>query len=208
MPDDRRARRVRVLKVALPAAAVALIAAVFLFSGRRAVDGLSVGGLAIDPADGLRLSSPRFTGETASGQPFVVTADWALPDGPDPSRVTLGPMRGQITLGPERRVVLEATAGVLFPKAERLTLGEGVVVTTSDGYRATVAAAEVDFRAEEARAEGPVMGEGPLGRIDAGAMRAARRDGQDYIWFERGVRVLANPSADREKPAQHGERAP
>jgi lipopolysaccharide export system protein LptC len=208
MPHDRRARRVRFLKVALPAAAVALIAAMFLFSGRRAVEGLGVGGLEIDPADGLRLSSPRFTGETTSGQPFVVTADWALPDGPDPSRVTLGPMRGQITLDPGRRVTLEAATGALFPKEERLTLGEGVVVTTSDGYRATVASAEVDFGAEEARAEGPVAGEGPLGRIEAGAMRAARRDGADYIWFERGVRVLANPAAGRDKPAPQGGRAP
>jgi lipopolysaccharide export system protein LptC len=208
MPDDRRARRVRFLKIALPAAAVALIAAVFLFSGRRAVEGLSVGGLAIDPAEGLRLTSPRFTGETSSGQPFVVTADWALPDGPDPARVTLGPMRGQITLDPARRVTLQAAAGVLFPKDQRLTLGEGVVVTTSDGYRATVASAEIDFGAEAARAEGPVTGEGPLGRIEAGALRAARRDGQDYIWFERGVRVLANPAAGRDRPAPQGERAP
>jgi lipopolysaccharide export system protein LptC len=208
MPDDRRSRRVRFLKIALPAAAVALIAAVFLVSGRRPVEGLSIGGLAIDPAEGLRLSSPRFTGETGSGQPFVVTADWALPDGPDPGRVTLGPMRGQITLDPQRRVTLEAATGVLFPKDERLTLGDGVTVTTSDGYRATVASAEVDFGAEEARAEGPVAGEGPLGRIEAGAMRAARRDGQDYIWFERGVRVLANPAADRDRPAPQGDRAP
>jgi lipopolysaccharide export system protein LptC len=89
-----------------------------------------------------------------------------------------------------------------------MTLGDGVVVTSSDGYRATVASAEVDFGAEEARAEGPVTGEGPLGRIEAGAMRAARRGGEDYIWFERGVRVLANPAARKAGPAPQGERAP
>jgi lipopolysaccharide export system protein LptC len=207
MPDRGRARRVRLLKVALPAAALALIGAVFLFSGRGEIEGLRIEGLAVDPEQGLRLTNPRFTGETDDGRPFVLTADWALPDGPDPTRVELGPMRGQIALDPERRLTLTARSGELFPKDERVRLGEGVEVELSDGHSARATAIEIDIAGQTARSDGPVAGEGPLGAIEAGAMRAARRDGADYIWFEGGVRVRANPAAGRATDAG-GERAP
>ncbi len=208
MGDSRRARRARLLKIGLPAAAAALVAAVFLVSGRARLDGFDPGAFEIDPAAGLRLANPRFTGETASGRPFVLTADWALPDAPDPARVDLGPIRGQVSLSPGRMVSLEAEGGTLHPKDERLSLGDGVTVTTSDGYRAFAPAVTVDFAAEEARSPGPVEAEGPLGRLEAGTMRAARRDGADYIWFEGGVRVRGNPAARPDTPAPEGDRAP
>lgn len=192
-----RRRLVRVLRVGLPVAALALLGAIFLFPSPEisgvSVEGMSVGG------EGLRLERPRFSGEDADGRPFVVTADWALPDGPDPEEIALGPLEGQARADAERALTLEAGGGVLRVKEERLRLEEGVAVETSDGWRLTASAAEVDLDAGTLDAVGPVEGSGPMGRLTAAAMRAERRPEGAYVRFEGGVTLRIRPGAAQEE---------
>ncbi len=76
----------RQLKVLLPIGAVLLIGMIFMFGRERAgvIDAEQAADMAALGA-GLRLDNPRFAGVTEDGDPFVVTADWALPDGPSPT---------------------------------------------------------------------------------------------------------------------------
>lgn len=187
---------VRVLKVVLPLTALLLISALFLVGQRdESEPGLGFSGLEIDGEQGLRMAEPRFTGLTPDGLPFRVTAEWALPDGPDPERVGLGPLEGAVTLDDGRIATIVADAGDLRPKLERLTLRGGIVATLSDGWRVEAPGATVDGRAQTLTATGPVRGAGPSGEIEAGSMRAARDGETHYVWFEGGVKVRIDPAA-------------
>jgi lipopolysaccharide export system protein LptC len=192
---DRYSRIVRWLRIILPLAALALLLAVFLLPRELLVGRIGLSGLSFDPGQGLRLESPRFSGTTPDGQPFAVTADWALPDAPDPTRIDLGPLAGEFVVEPGQTVRLTAEAGEYRPKDGLLSLDGGVVVTTSDGYRMTAARARADIDARTLRVEGPVAGEGALGRIEADSMRAVQRDGENHVWFEGNVRVRIVPGA-------------
>ncbi|MFV0474752.1 MAG: hypothetical protein ACK5MQ_11190 [Pikeienuella sp.] len=211
--DGRRALIVRALKIALPAAALAVFAALFVFNGARYDGGISFEGVDLSALDeGLKLTNPRFTGATGRGEPFSVAAEWALPDGPDPERVDLSGVKGEIELESGRMVTLEAVAGVLLPKTRAVTLSGGVRLTTSDGYSLTAAAAAFDPEADEVTASGDVMAESALGRITADEMRARRapeaegQSGEDaYIWFENRVKVRIEASAMAPRRGQGGD---
>lgn len=200
MPGPSRSGLVRLFKVALPLAAVGLLAALFL-AGRPEIGGVVLSDLDFDAEDGLRLLNPEVSGETEAGEPFSATAEWARPDGPDPERVALGGVRGEVALQDGRRLTLAAGGGELRPRAETMRLEDGVVIQTSDGYRLRAAAADVDIAARQVAAVGPVEGRGPAGAIFAGSMRVERRDDEtaagDYIWFEDRVRVVIDPTAER-----------
>ena len=193
MADDSYTRQVRVLRLLLPLLAVLLLLAVFLFPRTFFLRDIDLSGLSFDPSEGLRLRNPRFAGTTDAGQPFEIVSEWALPDSPDPEHITLGPLSGQIAVDTEQTVRLEAEGGEYRPKAGLLTLEGGVTVSTADGYRMTLETADVDVKARTLEGTGPVSGQGPVGSIEAGSMRAARREDGDYIWFENGVRVIVQP---------------
>lgn len=210
-------RAVRGLKIALPLIALALLSAIFLLPGRNDLDL----GLVYSTADlvklgeGLSVSRPRIEGSTARGEPFVVEADMATPDGPDPKLIGLDGVRAAFTQAEGREIRVESGDGELRPKAQTLALGGGVVMTTSDGYRVTTDRVEADLKKGEAVAPGPVKAAGPAGSIESGSFRALRveapKDGNtaastegsalgavppgDYLWFENGVRVIWTPGA-------------
>lgn len=207
MSDDAYTRNVRLLRFLLPMAAIALLLAVFLFPRTLLLRNIDLSGLIFDPAEGLRLKNPRFSGTTDAGQPFSIRSEWALPDAPDPTRITLGPLSGEIAVEPGQIVGVEAAGGEFRPKARQLAIEGGVTVTTTDGYRVTLDAAELDFEARTLQGSGPVSGQGVVGSIEAGSMRAARRPDGDYIWFENGVRVIVVPAAEAEAGAPDAGRS-
>ncbi len=92
--------------------------------------------------------------------------------------------------------MVTATTGRLRREEKVLTFSGEVVLDTSDGYHVETAELEVDLRNKTARTPGPVTGEGPSGRIEAGSFRAAPGAGDSsarQYWFENGVRVVLNP---------------
>lgn len=191
-----RSSVVSILKIALPLSALALVVAVFVVPQGDDFD-LDFVSMDFDFEDGLRIDRPRFSGQDQAGRPFTIVSDWAMPDKPDPDRIELGPVEGEMALQEGRRLTLSAGAGVIMPKLERVRLSEGVALETADGWRIAAPVAVADLEAETVTAEGPVEGAGPAGAIQAGAMRAARVDGEDYIWFESGVRLRIDPEAAR-----------
>ncbi|WP_339950903.1 LPS export ABC transporter periplasmic protein LptC [uncultured Albimonas sp.] len=169
-------RLVRRLKIGLPLLALALLSAIFLLPGR---DNLDLG-LVYSSADliklgeGLSVSRPRFEGSTAQGEPFVVEAEMATPDGPDPTRVELDAPRAAFTQAEGRRIDIAALRGALHPKSQALALEGAVKMTTSDGYEVTTERVEADLKRGEAEAPGPVSASGPAGSIESGSFRARR----------------------------------
>lgn len=192
---DRHTRIVRWLRVLLPVLALGLLMLVFLSPRDLLIGRIGLSGISFDPEHGLRLERPRISGEGPDGLPFVVTSDWALPDAAEPTEILLGPLTAEVLLRGGQVVRLAADAGAYRPSDRLLGLSGGVVVTTDDGYRMTAPEASADLADGSLRVAGPVEGRGPLGRIDAASMRAARRPSGNYMWFEGGVTVRINPEA-------------
>jgi lipopolysaccharide export system protein LptC len=198
----RYSRAVRILKVALPLVALGLMASVFLLTREETAGGLRFSAADFAALDrGLRLAEPRVTGMTDRGEPFVVRAAWALPDGPDPELVTLEAVEAELVLADGRTVTLKARSGTIRPDARRVSLEGTVVVTTSDGYRAETERAEADLTLGTLTVPERVVATGPLGRIEADRLTAVRRDDgvrEETVLFEGRVRVVWQPgSGDR-----------
>ncbi|MEM7544921.1 MAG: hypothetical protein AAF367_05235 [Pseudomonadota bacterium] len=185
---------IRFLKILLPIAAIGVFASLFLFSNARFSDGISFDGVDLSSLEeGLKLANPRFTGTTNRGEPFLVTAEWALPNAPQPTRVELSKVAGEFVLNDGRLIVLSADTGILRPEDKVLFLTTGAKLTTSDGYEVSADRASINARTEEMEASGEIMARGPIGEITSDTMRAARvvvnGDDSAYIWFEKRVRV-------------------
>lgn len=135
--------------------------------------------------------SPSFTGRTPNGEPYVVTADWALPDSPNPTRISLQGIEATVTLKDGRIATVLASDGFFFPRIKRLRIDNGVAVTTSDGYRLDTNSATVNADERDLRTDGEVRVTGPVGSIRADSLEAL--DAEDRIVkFIGNVRVIVN----------------
>lgn len=192
--SERRHRFfIRVLKIGLPLIALGVFASFFIFNGARFDDRVSFDGVDVSSLDeGLRLTNPHFTGATKKGEPFTVTADWALPDGPRPEEVELSGVKGEIILEDGRELAVTAPGGMLVTETSHVSLNGGVTLVTSDGYTITSDTAALDPKAEKVEAGGGVTVEMAPGTITSENMRATRSGDPGegaYIWFENRVKV-------------------
>lgn len=185
------------MKIALPIGALVLIGAIFLVGRERAAvfDPGTAAQLAA-MGTGMRLDNPRFSGMTEAGDPFVVTAEWALPDGTVPNRIDLEKPIGELQMG-EQTVTVTAASGELYRQDERLSLTGDVVLETSDGYRIETPSVEVDLAAKTAEAPDRLHAAGPRGSIEADRVQVVRGEGEDEVTlrFEGNVRVNWLPVA-------------
>lgn len=206
----RYSRIVRLMKIALPIGALIMIAAIF-FTGRERATVFDPGSATQIAAigTGMRLDKPRFTGVTEDGDPFVVTAEWALPDGAMPDRIDLERPVGELQMG-EQTVTVTAAAGELFRKDERLRLSGEVVLETSDGYRVRTPSVSVDMAAKTAEATERLHADGPRGGIEADRVRIVRGEGPDntVIRFDGNVRVRWRPEGAVAEAPGNGEARP
>lgn len=181
---------VRFLRIGLPLAALAVLVGVFL-SGRSgpqsSTELIFRTGQFAALQTGLRLTNPRFTGATSAGEPFLIRADWAEPDGPDPELVDLNAVSGEIVLADGRKATLNASEGELAPKGQTVLLTGGVSMATSDGYTMTTETMRANARERLMVSDGAVQIRGPMGELSAGRLRIEEDDGGGVIWFEEGV---------------------
>ncbi|MEM8790664.1 MAG: LPS export ABC transporter periplasmic protein LptC [Pseudomonadota bacterium] len=193
---------IRWVKIILPIAALLLIAAIFLV-GRSEDTIFSPEELASLGA-GMQLENPRFTGTTETGDPFVLRAVRAIPDGPSPNEIALEEPAGTLTLSDGQTVDGESRSGLMIRDADELTLTDEVVITTSDGYRAETDQLIINLEAKGAVAPGAVRATGPNGSIEAGRFRVEAASGNTanpasglILYFDQGVRVVFIPEEAR-----------
>jgi len=192
-PQVRRSRRTFWLAVTLGVVACLPFVLVFTRTGMNSpVPLMLTDADQKSLSDGLRMVSPSFSGRTEDGEPYTVTADWALPNGPKPTRITLHRITATIVTKDGRESVVTAERGVFFPRRERLRLTEGVVAHTSDGYTMQMPAAEIDLAVRSLQADNTIEAKGPRGSIRSDTLEALDSDGRSVI-FRGNVRVVFTP---------------
>ena len=192
----RHSRRVRMLRVAIPVGVVIAVAGGFAFTAlmnplrllsKMPIDLSSL----VVSGSKIMMQQPRLAGFTRDHRRYDLTAKAAGQDLTKPDIVELQGVHA--TMEMQDQVVFQTTAqsGQFNNKTEQLTLSQDIVVTSSNGYLATLSEAVVDVRAGKIISEKPVEVKTAAWTVNANRMEIA--DAGNLMRFERGVSVVLQP---------------
>jgi lipopolysaccharide export system protein LptC len=197
VPGRHYSRFVALMKVALPAIAVALIGTVALWPQLR---NFGEGGFTLSFADmgrqatgSQRLVNARYYGTDDDDQPFTITADLAEETAPGSARLRLDNPKADITLEDGSWVMLGADEGVYGEDTDVLRLSGAVNLFHDAGYELHTTAATINIVAGTASGDRPVRGQGPFGELTAEGFRLA--DTGRRIEFTGRARLVLRPNA-------------
>jgi lipopolysaccharide export system protein LptC len=189
----RRSRFVRVMKVALPLAAVAMVTAVIAWPQMHAQDpGFRLNYAAVEVGQvEPSMASARFHGTDRDKRPFRVTADTATQDPSERGQVFLDRLTADLNMSDGTWMSLSARSGVYRESRRHLTLSGDLSMFTERGYEFHGHSAEIDFTAGTLKSDEKVWGQGPFGLLDANGLRVL--DSGERILFINGVRTTFYP---------------
>ena len=181
----RRSRRVRLMRVVLPAT----IAVILIGVGGQ-VAWRSMRAAARPPAEAktqIRMIAPRFYGQSGDGRSFMITARSALRDDNDMKNVRLD--SPTLTLGFDEPQPSRVTAksGIYREDTMKLSLSGDVRIDDGAGYRFASEEAVVDTKTGNISGETAMLGEGPTGQVKSNAYTLY--DKGDRVVFRGGVRT-------------------
>lgn len=169
----RRRLAVAILKRALPAAALAVLALIVLWPELSGIeDRVRLAYRKPDGAvtDSARLVAPRYVGRDERGRPYELTADTAeQPSGS--TTVALTRPAGDITLEDGAWVTLQAETGSFHRDSRLLDLAGEVALFHDAGYEIHTARARIDLAGGRAEGDAPVAAQGPPGTLDGTGFR-------------------------------------
>jgi lipopolysaccharide export system protein LptC len=171
----RYSRFVSLMKLLLPVGAVALFAAVLIYSGlfdsRDRLD-ISFRDVTL-PNDDLRMVTPRVAGLDSGGRPYFITADTATQNLNVPEEITLENLQADLKFvqGTDW-LSLSSSTGLLNTQSELLKLNKQVDIYSTWGYEFHAQSAEINFRDGTVTTSQPVQGHGPIGTLRADSMQA------------------------------------
>lgn len=191
----RHSRRVRRLRVALPALSLLLVALVAGYGVATRIGlSLAIGKLAIT-AEGLSMDAPRLSGSDGKGRTYEVTADKAVQDLSDPQVIRLGGIRAQVRQADGSSADFSAASGVYDARAQTLVLDRDIAIRASDGTAADLERAEIDLATGEVSSDAPVAFSSSLGAIRARGMEVGEK--ANSVTFGGGVKMTVDPAAVR-----------
>ena len=186
---QRHSRRVRVLRWALPTAALGgltLITLVVWLDPLRFYRNLPVEFGRISITDNkLTIEAPKLSGFTQDRKPYSVTADSAAQDLSQPSVIELAGISGKVELANRGETEMRAKEGVYDMKAGTLRMTGGLEITASGGYQILLKDAFVEIRKGHIVTTNPVKAVFPDGSLDAGRLEIF--DHGDRARFDGGV---------------------
>lgn len=187
----RRRWTVRVLKIFMPAAALALLSVIALWpeiQGAEERARLSFRRIIQVTPDAVRVVSPRYQGLDESGRAFNVTAATAASEDSGQTVVDLVAPRGDMFLGGGSWVLAEGNTGRYDRPADRLDLRGDVKLWHDNGTLVTTEEARVDVKGGNAEGDRPVQAQGSFGTIAGDGFRL--RDRGAVIVFTGNARAV------------------
>ncbi len=174
---------VQLLKILLPATALALAALVLLWPHINPDDRrfrLRPVAVSIDDLENLRMVSPRFTGVDAQSQPFVLTAEQATQDTGNSDLTDLAKPKADMTLKSGAWVALTANEGRYAKSKQQLELWGKVNLFHDTGYELQTSRAVIELENGRARGDEPVTGQGPGSELS----------GEGFRLYDKGAQIV------------------
>lgn len=194
---DGYSRLVAWLKVLLPLVALGLLSTLFLISG-NAGQQAQIPFAQKDIEDRLssrQVTQPFFSGTTSNGDRIHIAAEKMTTEGGQIGENRIEAVSAQFDLLGGTRVSLLSDFGRFSMRDQTADLTGNVVFTTSDGYRLSTDRLDAMIAELHVHAPGPVVGDGPLGTLNAGSMLLEQREGQEspHLLFTGGVKMVYEP---------------
>lgn len=175
-------RFVGLMKIVLPATAVALAALVLFWPQINPLDNrfrLKPVQVTIDDLENLRMVQPRFVGTDAKNQPFTITADQATQEAGASDTTALASPKGDLTLNNGSWIALAASEGVYHKQTRLLELWDEVNVFHDAGYEIKTRRAKADLGEGNVFGDDPVEGQGPDSHLR----------GEGFRIYDKGARI-------------------
>jgi lipopolysaccharide export system protein LptC len=185
----RHSRLVRVLRVLLPLGVVLGLGGYLLFSYLNPLAILDklpevTGKIGVQGSK-ITMEAPRIAGVTRDSRAYELTAETAVQDIAKPDVVELVNLRAKMELQDADIVVITAKSGTYNTKGDSVVLHEHVVVTSANGYNATLREAVVDMKKGSVYSGAPVDIKLPNGNLKANTMEIFGSG--DLVRFGNGV---------------------
>ncbi|MGB8818145.1 MAG: LPS export ABC transporter periplasmic protein LptC [Rhizobiaceae bacterium] len=189
---NRHSNRVRVLKVAIPAVALAgaaLLAAATIFRPEIAA-GVSTEGVSL--SDGrIVMANPKLDGMTGDKRPYSMRAERAYQEVKKDGLIELETITAEMPFGAETTAQLVAGGGFFDNANNLLDLAKGVRLVTSDGMVANLRSARIDIGKNGLSTIEPVDITTKGSHITADTFSIS--DGGKLMIFEKRVRLTVDP---------------
>lgn len=174
--DFARARRhsllVRLLRVGLPLASMAIVAGYLFILLKTVGFGVRIAGLPVPriSAENMTMDNPHYEGFNKDGGRYLVSAETAQQDFANPNVIKLKGIKGTLFQPDATRTDLTSVSGVFDSKANRLDLADRIKVVSSNGLTADMTQATVMVKASTMTSSEPVKVTMPSGTVDARTM--------------------------------------
>ncbi len=188
----RHTRRVRALRVVLPAVALLAVAIVILWPRIRAEFNRPTETSAEERQP--HMVSGRYVGSDAHGRPYTVTYDSATQP-PAGGPIDMVNPLAELTLQNGHWVAVKAERGRYDQSTSVVDLYGHVEFFHDDGYRFTTEVAHVEFSKNLIWGDRAVVGRGPKAEVEARGFRIINNG--DAFTFTGPTRLLLRPDAAR-----------
>ncbi|MEW9837060.1 LPS export ABC transporter periplasmic protein LptC [Mesorhizobium marinum] len=189
---ERHSRRVRRLKVLLPALALLISGGFIAYGIAKKPASIAIDTEQSDVAEGkLVMDSPKLEGFTKDGRAYSVTATRATQDFDAQDIINLDGIDAKMPVEEANWARVEATSGVYDRTANTLDVQTDILVTTTDGLVAKLKSAYLDINGGSLKSSTPVEIQAHGSRIRADGM-SVLENGKRVI-FETRVKVYIDP---------------
>lgn len=201
---NRHARRVRILRVALPVAAAVIVAGGLFATwlARSIPVDLTVAATTIEGGR-LVMEDPRMSGTDKSDRPFSVVARKAKQALDRSGAIDLEGINATVALDPETEADITATNGRYDPKSETLRLYDDIRVRTSNDVTITLSSADILLNEGRLDGRGPVSIATPNQTLQSGNVTI--QNGGDRLTFGNRVKLTLLPQDGEDRRAANGE---
>lgn len=196
----RHSRRVRLLRVGLPTAAVlgvVVLGLVTWFNPLRLLPKLpiSIGNVVVSGTK-IKMENPKLSGFTRDKRRYDIAAGAAAQDLTQPGMIELQDINAVFEMQNQNTMKVVAAGGSLDTKNEKLTLERDIVITTTKGEEAYLEQAVVDTKSGNVVSEKPVRIKMSNGTVKGNRLELTNSG--EIIRFDNGV--IANLKFDTPKP--------
>ncbi len=200
----RHSRLVRIVRIVLPtaiAAGLAALVVVHYLDPLRMLERLpTVSGKLAVSGSKITMEAPRIAGVTRDARSYELTAETAVQDILHPDVVDLRNVHASVELPDQNMVQITAASGIYNTKADQIVLRDRVMFVTAHGYRGRLREASVDVKKGNIVSEQPVEVTLPDGLITANRLEildsggVVRFDGGVVLTIQSGTPIVEAPA--------------